>query len=95
MLLVLALTFSILCITFSYLKKISKRKPLNTRTNPELNKFYNLPSNSSPQILYKQLVYAASDFLNFYEDLLKQIDFIEPLYKDRLISDDYYNNLVV
>lgn len=93
MLLVLAITFSILVITISYLKKISnvQRKTL---PNYELDKYFSLSPSSPPQVLYKQLVNAASYFLASSEDLEKRISTIEPLYKDRLVSDEYYDELI-
>lgn len=93
MLLVFAITFSILAITVSFLRKISN-KPRNTMYNPELDKYFSLSPSSSPQILYKHLVNAAAFFLASSEELEKSISSVEPLYKDRLVSDDYYEDLI-
>ncbi|KAF9764097.1 hypothetical protein NGRA_0829 [Nosema granulosis] len=93
MLLVLALTISILIVTVSYLNKLSKKKDTSNHVNEELTKYFMLSPNSPPQVAYKQLLSAASSYLSSSEEIERQIVNILPLYKDRLVSDEYYENL--
>lgn len=65
-----------------------------TYHNVELEKYFSLPPNTSPQVSYKQLVSAASEFLLVSKEVKEQIEFVEPLYKDRLVSDEYYDSLM-
>ncbi|EQB61529.1 putative translocation protein sec66 [Vairimorpha apis BRL 01] len=92
MILVLALIFSITTISLSYIRKSSKVE--NCTSNEELDKYFSLvAAKVSPQVCFKQLVFCASDLISKINEIEKEKEIIEPLFRDRIVSDAMYDKL--
>ncbi|ADM11380.1 endoplasmic reticulum translocation complex subunit Sec66 [Encephalitozoon intestinalis ATCC 50506] len=95
MILLLGIILSTMILTFSFVRRINKRKmPAEENPNMELEMYFLQKSEgAASSVLLRQLVKAAACFKERVMKLEKDMEILGVLYEDRMISEEHWERV--